>query len=147
VIIDLGAGIDETVMRFASVADEVIVVLTPDPTALTDAYAFIKLHAHHLSHRLQTGHPPALVVNQAGNDNEARAIAQALNNACRGFLHMTLDYLGSVRRDAKVVDAIRRQQPLLALHPKSHAASDVTTIAQRLIQRQRGVPAAAASIR
>jgi MinD-like ATPase involved in chromosome partitioning or flagellar assembly len=60
---------------------------------------------------------------------------------------MTLDYLGAVRRDSKVVDAIRRQQPLLALYPKANAAADVSVLAQRLIQRQRGAPPAAANIR
>ena len=147
VIIDLGAGIDETVMRFASVADEVIVVLTPDPTALTDAYAFVKLHSHYLSHRLLTGHAPGIVVNQASGETEARAIAQALNNACKGFLNLDLEYLGAVRRDPKVVDAIRRQQPLLTLHPKCPAASDVSALAIKLLGRQRRELALAAGLR
>src|SRR5262249_14850296 len=127
VLLDLGAGIGDGVMRFADTSDDTIVVLTPDPTALTDAYAFIKLHAQRICQRRQAAPMTSIIVNQAASSREAHAIAGTLANAAHGFLGLPLNYLGHVRRDIKVVDALRRQQALLMAHPTCPAALDVKT--------------------
>jgi flagellar biosynthesis protein FlhG len=78
IVIDLGAGIGETVMSLAAESDDVVVVLTPDPAALTDAYAFIKLVLKRTG-----GRTPALLVNMASSAPEAKRTAEALTNAAR----------------------------------------------------------------
>lgn len=133
VVLDLGAGVDETVLRFAAAADETIAVLTPDPSALTDAYALIKLLA-----KRTKGRAARFVVNQANNPSEARVTAETLINACRSFLTVVPKSLGYIRRDLKVTDAIRRQSLLHALHPNCAAAADISTLAQKLARAQAG---------
>ena len=127
-IIDLGGGLDRTVRRFSQLADECLVVTTDEPTALTDAYAFIKLTA--------MDRPSAqfrVVVNMAGSVLEGERTYNTLLKACRGFLKISPPLAGIVRRDRKVADAIRHQTPLLTRHPMSEAAHDVETIVARLL--------------
>ena len=127
VILDLAAGVEDTVMRFATAADECFVVLTPDPAALTDAYAFIKLYL-----RRAGGRVPGFLVNQAANAKEAAQVADALAASCVNFLNVAPNRAGFVRRDANVVDAVRRQTPLLKLHPQCAAAGDVISLAREV---------------
>lgn len=132
VLLDLGAGVDSGVMRFAASADDALLVLTPDPASLTDAYAFVKL-----LQRLTKNRVPQILVNMAASDAEARRTADALISTCKAFLNSTPDYLGSVPRDPNALDAVRRQAALLTLYPQSAAARAVTAIAGKLHQRLR----------
>jgi flagellar biosynthesis protein FlhG len=136
VILDLGAGVGDDVMRFSGAADQTILVVTPDPAALTDAYAFVKLHAQRHRPTTPAFPAPAFLVNQASTA-EARAVAQALTGSCRSFLNIAVHSLGTVRRDPKVVDAVRHQQPLPSLHKECGAAHDIVALAGRLSQAHR----------
>ncbi|MEJ1967331.1 MAG: P-loop NTPase [Rhizomicrobium sp.] len=127
VLVDLGAGIDDTVMTFAARADETLLVLTPDPAALTDAYAFAKLLL-----RRTTARVPQALVNMALNATEGRRIADALIGSAQAFLKAAPDYLGFIPYDARVSEAVRRQGPLLALFPQSPAALAIEALAARL---------------
>jgi flagellar biosynthesis protein FlhG len=127
VLIDLGAGIDNTVMRIAGHADDVLLVVTPDPASLTDAYAFAKLLL-----RRTTSRVPQLLVNMALNATEGRRIAEALITSARTFLHAAPEYLGHVPCDTRVPDAVRRQTPLLAAFPQAPAATAIEAIALKL---------------
>lgn len=127
VLLDLGAGIEDAVLRFAATADDTIVVMTPDPSALTDGYALVKLLA-----KRTRGYAARFLVNQANNADEARVTGEALINACRSFLDVVPQSLGHIRRDPKVNDAIRRQTLLSALHPHCPAAADILGLAQRM---------------
>lgn len=130
VLIDLGAGVESNVRYLASLAARCIVVVTDEPTSLTDAYAFIKL-------TVQDGNPPEIsaVVNQASTQKEGEATYQALHRACTNFLNMSPRLLGVIRRDNKVKDAIRSQKPLIARSPQSTAATDAAAISIKLMQR------------
>jgi len=123
VLIDLGAGIGETVMTLAAEADDVLVVLTPDPTALTDAYAFIKLVLKRTGGRV-----PALVVNMAAGAPEAKRTAEALSNSARTFLKSSPAYLGFVPNDMRVVECLRRQISLWQACPKSPALAAISAL-------------------
>jgi flagellar biosynthesis protein FlhG len=123
VIVDLGAGIGEAVMTLAATADDVVTVMTPDPAALTDAYAFIKLVLKRTG-----GRAPALIVNQASNAAEAKRTADALITSARSFLKTTPAYLGFVPSDMRVVEALRRQTSLWLACPSSPVLSAVTTL-------------------
>jgi flagellar biosynthesis protein FlhG len=123
VLIDLGAGIGETVMTLAAEADDVLVVLTPDPAALTDAYAFVKLALKRTG-----GRAPALVVNMAASAPEARRAAEALTNSARTFLKISPAYLGFVPNDMRVVECLRRQVSLWQSYPRSPSLAAVSAL-------------------
>ena len=144
VLLDLGAGVDATTMMFAAASDEAILVMTPDPAALTDAYAFTKL-----LHRADNSHLPLALVNLAINDKEAEKSFDALASTTRAFLKCELEYLGGVPRDPKAIDAVRRQCHLLTLYPQAEASRAIEVIARRLHDRnaKNPTPALHASMR
>ncbi len=127
VILDLGAGVDATVMTLAAHADDVVLVVTPDPASLTDAYAFAKLLL-----RRTTSRVPQILVNMALNATEGRRVAEALMASARAFLKATPDYLGFIPCDTRVCEAVRRQSPLLTLFPQTPAATAIEQIARKL---------------
>ncbi len=127
VVVDLGAGIERSVRQMAGPAAVTYVVLTDEPTSLTDAYAFIKL--------TRAANPTAelrVVVNMASNNAEGHKTFDIIRKACENFLGYTPALAGIVRRDTKVRDAIRAQAALLTRFPVCDAAKDVETIAAQL---------------
>lgn len=129
VLLDLGAGIHSTVQSFAAMAAVRLVVMTPEPTSLTDSYALMKV----LNSRLGVK-DFLVVINEVENSREEEACFQRLSMACERFLGFSPVLLGSVRSDPKMPEAVRRQRPLLSLYPTSPAASDILTLAQRLLK-------------
>ena len=130
VIIDLGAGIEQHVQYLASLAARCIVVVTDEPTSLTDAYAFIKV--------ANSGkNPPdiAIVINQASTQKEGESTFHAISKACVNFLNISPQLLGIIRRDNKVKDSIRSQKSLLVKAPHSTAATDVAVLSIKLMQK------------
>ncbi len=126
-LLDLGAGIDENIQYFASISAVRVVILTPEPTSLTDAYALIKIlkNQQNVSEFL-------IVVNQAQTTKEAKAVFEALATQCKSFLKVSPVFLGVVHTDSKLVNAVRKQKPLLHIYPDSKAAQDIRNIALRL---------------
>jgi len=124
VILDLGAGVEQTVRRLTRLAGSCIVVTTDEPTSLTDAYAFIKVAQLEGSHAEMR-----VVVNMAASPREGEKTYGALFRACASFLKISPQLLGVVRRDQKVREAIRCQTALLTRFPNSDAAGDVEQIA------------------
>ncbi len=130
VMIDLGAGIEQHVQYLASIASRCLVVLTDEPTSLTDAYAFIKI-AQGSNPKPEIG----IVVNQAATQKEGESTYQAISRACSNFLGISPPLMGIVRRDNKVKDSIRSQKSLLIKAPHSTAASDAALISIKLMQK------------
>ena len=127
VLLDLGAGIERTVRQIATYASTCIVVLTDEPTALTDAYAFIKVtHTERPEANIQ------VVANMVNSKKEGERTYNTLSKACQGFLNFSPRLLGIVRRDNNVREAIRNQTSLLRRYPNSEAAEDVESIARKL---------------
>jgi len=126
-IMDLGAGVETSVMTLCEMSDKIIVVVTADPTSLTDAYAFIKLN-----HRRDPDMNLAILVNMVEDRHEGLRTYETLKKVCENFLKFTPEYLGAVRRDKHVVDAIRHQKPLMQRHPKSLAGEDMLEIAKKV---------------
>jgi flagellar biosynthesis protein FlhG len=126
-VLDLGAGIERTVRLLAAQSRACLVITTDEPTAITDAYAFIKVSAmERLADNVQ------IVVNMAANQREGERTYQTLLRACREFLKLEPKLAGVVRRDDHVKDSIRRQSSILTRHPTSEAAADVEAIASGL---------------
>lgn len=130
VIIDLGAGIEQHVQVMSAIASKVIVVVTDEPTSLTDAYAFIKLTT-------ARENAPAVhvVVNQAQSQKEGESTYATLNRACTNFLKFSPPLLGVIRKDGKVKDAIRSQTSLIVKAPYTTAATDAASISVKLLKK------------
>lgn len=128
VLVDLGAGVDRSVRQMAGPAAFTYVIVTDEPTSLTDAYAFIKL--------ARAANPEAdlrVVVNMAVTTNDGQKTFETIRKACESFLNFSPVLAGIVRRDPKVREAIRAQTPLLVRSPISDAAKDVEAIAGRVV--------------
>ncbi len=124
IIIDIGAGIDRTVRSLAGMAGLCIVVITQEPTSLTDAYAYIKL-----IHQKPPVPDTRVLVNMADNRTDGEKTYKTLLKACQSFLRLNPPLLGVIRRDRKVIDSIRSQQPILSYSPNCDAALDLKSVA------------------
>nr|WP_315198966.1 MinD/ParA family protein [uncultured Aquabacterium sp.] len=136
ILIDTGAGISDVVLYAVSMAHEVIVVATPEPTSMTDAYATIKvLSAQQAREQLH------LVVNQVSRSGDGRAICNQLQQVVERFVQgpngvsPRLTFLGDIPLDSSVREAVQKRQLLLELHPGSAAAQGVVQVATRLLAR------------
>lgn len=126
-ILDVGAGITDSVQTFAAKAALRLVIITPEPTSITDAYALIKVMSS--SHGIKDFH---VLVNQAENAREKKESFARLSAACERFLGITLHSLGAIRHDPAMLQAVRRQEPLLKFSPGSPAGKDLVAMAVRL---------------
>lgn len=131
-IVDTEAGISENVTYFTVAAQEIIVVVTPEPTSITDVYALIKLLATRYSE-----HHFKVLVNMAKDSEDALEVFRKLANVAGRFLDISLDYLGCVVKDEKVIEAVKRQRAVSELFPDSEAAGCFTTLAKRVIENTR----------
>lgn len=128
-IIDTGAGISDTVVSMAAAADEALIVTTPEPTSVTDAYALIKAIASR--NRAAT---MRLIVNKAESGEEADDIMSRLTRVTGKFLDLKLWKLGYILNDPLVVRAVKQQQPLLIGYPHSRTSKCIREIASRLTE-------------
>jgi len=129
-LIDTAAGINDNVIYFNLAARERLVVLTPEPTSLTDAYALIKvLAANHSIDRFR------ILVNMAASKAEGLAVYRKLAMAADRFLDsVSLDYLGFIPKDAKVAEAVRRQELMAEIFPECRASRAIDELAGTLIE-------------
>ncbi len=127
-LVDTGAGINDNVIYFNLAARERLLVLTTEPTSLTDAYALIKvMHVHHGVHRFR------VVVNMAPSVKAAKAVFEKLATACDHFLSgISLDFTGVVPADPAVKNAVIRQKPFCHLTPDAPASKKVMELAQTI---------------
>lgn len=128
ILLDTGAGIGRNTVAFAACADEVLVVTTPEPTAMLDAYAVIKCVA-----RDAPGAVLRLVVNQARSRAEAERIAASVAGVAHRFLNIYVEPAGHVLSDSCVPLAVRRKRPFLLAFPACPAAAGVRALADRLL--------------
>lgn len=132
VIIDTGAGINKNVLGFVAAAGEVIIVVTPEPTSLTDAYALIKILANFKVHS-----EVHIVVNRAADGREAMRTLGRIQAATGRFLEIKLNSLGWIPEDRSVSQAIKSQQPFFLTSTHSPASRSVAGIAEFLIEGAR----------
>lgn len=130
-LIDTGAGISTNVLYFNLAAQESIIVVTPEPTSITDAYALIKI--------LATRHQKKnflILVNAAGGEGEAREVFRKISLVADRFLSsVSLDYLGFIPFDKHIPAAVRRQQALLEIFPQSPAGKSFADLSRLLLER------------
>lgn len=128
VFFDTGAGIGDNVLFFAGGAQEALLVVTPEPTSLTDAYASVKA----LSQNAGVEHF-GVVVNMARSDAAARDLFRRLCLVCSRFLSAKLRFVGHVPRDENIHRAVMAQRPLVEAFPQAPASRAMTTIADRVL--------------
>ncbi|MBI6873111.1 MinD/ParA family ATP-binding protein, partial [Clostridium aciditolerans] len=128
IIMDTGAGVNRDVLGFISCCEELIVITTPEPTSLTDAYSLLKAVSH-----FKIRDNAKVIVNRTIESKEGESTFNKFNNAVSKFLNINLQYLGYLSDDKKLVQAVRKQQPFLISYPNSDVAKDLNYIAGKII--------------
>ena len=127
IIIDTGAGIHSTVIGFCLAADHTLVVTTPEPTAMTDAYAMIKV----LASKNYTGRI-SLLVNMALSPAEGKKIYRQIADVAGRFLNVPVYEAGVLCRDETLPQAVRKREPVISAFPKAAISRTFTAISRRL---------------
>ncbi len=126
-ILDTGAGIQSNVVGFCLAADQTLVVTTPEPTAMTDAYAMIKvLAANGYTGRI------SVLVNMAQSVSEGRTIYRQIADVAGRFLNTPVYDAGVLCRDESLVSAVRKRMPVALAYPKSSFSASLKQISVRL---------------
>lgn len=127
-LIDTGAGISSNVIYFSIAADERIVVVTSEPTSITDAYALIKvMYTKHGTNTFK------LLVNMVDREEEAKSVFENLSNAVVRFLNgISLEYIGFIPRDGNVEKAVRQQNTVIRSYPESISSKEFSVLAGRM---------------
>ncbi len=133
-LIDTAAGISENVAFFCVAAQEIVIVATPEPTSLTDAYALIKV----LFTRYQEKEFRVLV-NFVKNPEEALSVFTNLSKVAERFLSISLDYIGYIPFDDAVKKAVKAQRPVVDIFPESISAKQFSLIADRFLNKKNAV--------
>jgi flagellar biosynthesis protein FlhG len=130
-IIDTGAGVSQNVLRFVIAADDILVVTTPEPTAITDAYGIIKSIASQSPDK-----SVKLIVNRVSSVSEGKRVAQRVITIAGQFLNMKVENLGFIFDDIYVPKSVRNQKPFIISYPKCKAAACVFMIANRIANKE-----------
>ncbi len=129
IIIDTGAGISKNVLQFVAASDEVFVVTTPEPTAITDAYGIIKIITTEITDReinIQ------LLVNRVHSADEGKRISERIIGIVGQFLNYKVNYIGFVYEDPAVLNSVIRQKPFIVVSPNSKPALCIKHIVGRI---------------
>jgi len=127
-LIDTAAGITKNVINFSAAASEIIVILTPEPTSLTDGYAVIKV-INKKTKRTKFN----LLINMVKNEKEADEIFARMSLATNRFLHISPDYLGYILYDKDLILSIKQQIPVLELYPYALSSRCIKLLAEKLL--------------
>lgn len=135
IIVDTGAGIGDSVLEFVAASAEVLLVATPEPTSITDAYALLKSLNRNSSYK--PGKTVVkMVANQVRGNNDADELFDKLGIVVNKFLNIDIEYLGSIPYDANMQRAVMRQEPLSMAAPNAAAARSVENIARILANKE-----------
>ena len=129
-IIDTGAGISKNTQLFLKAADDVIIVTVPDPAAITDAYATVKVAARERNDMW-------MLLNQVANEQEALSIFERIQRVALGNIREDLDlrFIGKINDDQKVSNAVKRRALFTQTYPASIPSSDIRAIARELVKK------------
>jgi flagellar biosynthesis protein FlhG len=132
IIVDTGAGASSNVVAFAEAADDVIVVTTQEPTAITDAYSMIKI----LSQDAKQINNLHLVINRVYSSAEGEKVADKLLGISKQFLSLPLDYLGFVYEDPLVRDSVKKQKPFFWSQKKARSSQCISQLVNKLEKKE-----------
>lgn len=128
ILMDTGAGINRSVLGFIACCQELIVLTTPEPTSLMDAYSLIKAVVH-----FKIKSEAKVVINRTTDKNEGQETYNKFQGAVKNFLKIDTHYLGNISEDKKLVQAVKSQQPFVIGAPNCDAAIDIKTIANNIL--------------
>lgn len=126
ILIDTGAGLSKSVLSFVEAASDVVLIITPDPTSITDAYALIKNITNDDQKRIK------LIINRVESNEEGDEVFNKLEQAVTKFLNRELENLGYIFEDTNLKRAVRKQTPLLDAYPRAIASKGIENIAYNL---------------
>lgn len=135
VIVDTGAGISESVTSMTSLADLILVVLTPEPTSIADGYGLIKSIHFKLQGTQDRGKRFAILINMASSRHQARAVYDRIASVSRRFLGIHLDFAGHVPNDISVSRSVLKRTPFLLVHPHAPASKAICELGESLGRR------------
>lgn len=132
VLVDTGAGISDTVIDLVMCSTEVLLVATPEPTSITDAYALLK------TMRRQTSFDSdqmkiRMIANRVHTYEESKELYYKLNTVSRKFLQMDMEYMGAIPEDIKLQNAVRKQQPVSIASPDAPSSRALMELAAVLV--------------
>ena len=128
ILFDLGAGINENIMQLILASSETIVVTTPEPTAILDAYALIKTII-----KKDNAHTIRFIMNKSENKREAENAMSGFQKVIHRHLNVDIEALGHVLFDGDISKSIKQQTPILISQPNGATARNINAIAQRLL--------------
>ena len=127
-IIDTGAGISSAVMYFNTIAEEIIIVVSPEPTSITDAYALMKvLSIKYAASKFK------LLINQAKDASEAKMVFMQLRLVTDRFIKINLEYFGHIQQDNRIAISVKNQRPVVDMFPKTTASTCFHQIANNYL--------------
>ncbi len=132
IIIDTGAGISDAVLEFVIASPEILLVATPDPSSLTDAYSLLKALYRSVEFK-QTHTEIKVIANRVETEEEGTGIYEKLNAVVAQFLNGNLEYLGTIPQDMTMGKAARQQKPISLLCPESKAAKAYELLTEYLL--------------
>ena len=128
ILMDTGAGINRSVLAFIACSEELIIIITPEPTSLTDAYSLVKATDH-----FKIKSKAKIVVNKAFTKAEGVQTFNKFRNAVNRFLTVEVSYLGCILDDRKLVQGVRDQIPFVLSYPHSDASKGIEEISKTLL--------------
>ncbi|ONI44524.1 hypothetical protein AN641_07000 [Candidatus Epulonipiscioides gigas] len=132
VLIDTGAGINDIVIKFCEMADEVCLIVTPDPSSITDAYALLKTFTKDFFVEAKYN----VILNGVDSANEGIAVFKKIETVSKSFLNVNLDFKGCIPYDTNLVKAVRKSQPIYYINRNSLSSIAYNNIAKNLLQFQ-----------
>lgn len=128
ILIDTGAGISDTVINFIKASSETIIITTPEPTSLTDAYAVVKtVHSDGGATRFK------VLVNRAESETEAEEVYGKISKVSKHFLDIELESIGFIPYDSNLLKAVKRQEPVMIGFPETEAAKSIEKVGLKLL--------------
>ena len=133
IIVDTGAGISDSVLEFVLASTEVLLVATPEPTSITDAYALLK--ALNRKEEFVKEHTSIkMISNRVKNDAEGQNVYEKMSVVSEKFLNIPITYLGPVPMDEQISKAVMRQKPVSVINPDAPSAKAIKQIAEKLLE-------------
>lgn len=128
ILMDTGAGVNKDVLAFIKASERLIVITTPEPTSITDAYSLIKAADYF---KLKSS--ADIIVNKSFSYKEALDTFSKLHRTIEKFLNIEVNYLGAISDDKKLVMSVRAQKPFVISYPNCEASKDIDNISNKIL--------------
>ncbi|MTI65704.1 MAG: MinD/ParA family protein [Firmicutes bacterium] len=134
ILIDTGAGISKNLLSFVTFSQELIIVTTPEPTSLTDAYSVMKvISKYNLKKDIK------IIINRVPNEKMAKSTFNTLKKTAKNFLNINLDNLGYILDDVRVMNSVMKQEPFVLGYPRCLASKCIYSITDKLLNGKKSL--------